>query len=64
DERATAAQNLGQEMNGQLANLKTTIAYPHQDHIILSARQVRSKFKAIDSPSGSLSTVAIDLAFW
>ncbi|AVC45639.1 nodulation factor ABC transporter ATP-binding protein NodI [Rhizobium leguminosarum] len=49
-------------MNGQLANLKTTIADPHQDHIIISERQGRSKFKAIDSPSGSLSPVAIDLA--
>ncbi|GGE06048.1 nodulation factor ABC transporter ATP-binding protein NodI [Rhizobium leguminosarum bv. viciae] len=49
-------------MNGQLTNLKTTIADPHQDHLILSERQHQSKFKAMDSPSGSLSPVAIDLA--
>lgn len=62
DERVTAAQNLGQEMNGQLTNLKTTIADRHQDHLILSERQHQWKFKAMDSPSGSLSPVAIDLA--
>ncbi|AUW47537.1 nodulation factor ABC transporter ATP-binding protein NodI [Rhizobium leguminosarum] len=49
-------------MNGQLANLKTTIADPHQDHISPSERQDRSKIKVMDSASGSLSPIAIDLA--